>query len=984
MLCGSATPARLLTAAAERGHHVLALTDKNTLAGAPLFFERAVAAGIRPLIGAELSEGGVRAVALVEDNTGYENLCRLITGVCARRGTGVGSALAQSIPGLSAGLQFLVADEGFVRELTEAGMNRRRLWLALDPAADGSFATDRLVACGRRLGLPLAGVCRALCVDSCSDLPVLRLLAAIRKGGTYDGIAETDVPGAAASLRGPQELRFQYRAFPEAIRNNRRLADRCCGFKLLPRPPVFPRFPCPGEMSARAFLRQLCAEGIRRRYGEIPSESAEYRLQRELRIIEKLGFCEYFLVVWDIVRHARARNAPVAGRGSGGSSIVAYVLGITNTCPLEHNIPFERFLHEGREDFPDLDVDFCWRIRDDVIDYVFRRWGSERVAMVGMHNMFQERMALRETMKAFGYAGEEVAALENAALKKSSRSEQILRLARRLVGLPRNFSVHPGGVVIGRKPIRFYVPVQRASKGVTITQYDKDGIEAIRLVKLDLLGNRALSTIRAACDLVRDRHDEEIDIESLPPADPPTVRLLHSGATIGCNQLESPAMRHLLRMTRPCGRRDVMKALALIRPGGASMGMKEVFVRRLRGLEPVPAGHPEADGILRGTGGVMIYEDDVTMVAAVLMDEPLPVADRFRKAIQKCRNDEARRRLAHAFMRRCRRNAVAPEYAKAMWLQMAKFTSYSFCRAHAASYALLGYACGWLKVHYPLEFWCAALRNNQSMYHPRVYVEEAKRAGIRFLLPDVNRSESEFGIERGAIRIGLNFVKGLGPAGVFRILETRRAGSFPDLEGFLARTKLGIEQARALVLCGAFDGLGPNRPSLMLQLHLLFRSRRWGRRVARGLKGLPGENATVASDYSPERKYLEERRVLGINVRKHLMAVYRAAVARRVNSDSRSLARRIGARVAIAALVEAQRTTQTTAGQPMLFITLEDEYGLFEALVGSNLYSRIGGPLREYGPYLIFGQVADQYDSINVRVQEILLACPREKEHSEP
>ena len=304
-------------------------------------------------------------------------------------------------------------------------------------------------------------------------------------------------------------------------------------------------------------------------------------------------------------------------------------------------------------------------------------------------------------------------------------------------------------------------------------------------------------------------HGKQIDIEALPPNDPSTIRLLQAADTIGCNQLESPAMRHLLKMLAPADVRDVMKALALIRPGAASIGMKEVFVRRHRGLESVPPGHPKVDAILKDTYGVMLYEDDVILVAAALLGCALAEADGFRKAIQQCRSQEDRLRLSRQFIKRCQVNGVAPEYAKDIWVQVAKFNEYSFCRAHAASYALLAYAGAYLKSHYPLEFWTAALNNNQSMYHPRVYVEQAKRAGIKFLLPDVNRSDREFKIEGNSIRVGLNFVAGLGPVAVEKILRARdKHGPFAGLTDFLNRTGLGPEEARSLVLCGAFDFTG--------------------------------------------------------------------------------------------------------------------------------------------------------------------------------
>ncbi|KKK96042.1 hypothetical protein LCGC14_2666750, partial [marine sediment metagenome] len=421
------------------------------------------------------------------------------------------------------------------------------------------------------------------------------------------------------------------------------------------------KFETPDGSSVAGFLRQLCRRGIARRYRAGPPRGTGRRLNMELGLIERMGFAEYFLVVWDIVQYARGHGAGVAGRGSGASSLVAYLLGITNVCPLRHELPFERFLHEGREDFPDLDVDFCWRIRDDVIDYAFNRWGAEHVAMVSMHGTFQEASALRETAKAFGLSDRQISRMEVDGADRQ-RADAIERLSRRIMNLPRNLSVHPGGIVIGRKPMDHYAPIQRSAKGVMITQYDKDGVEAVGLVKLDLLGNRNLSTIRHACEELTRRH-APVDVEAIAPDDPETLATLRSGDTVGCNQLESPAMRHLLKMLAPRDVSDVMKALAMIRPGAASIGMKEIFVRRHRGLEAVPAMPPGVREILADTYGVMLYEDDVMLVAAAMVggESALTEGDRFRRAIQKCRDDEKRLALSREFLARCRANGVDDE-----------------------------------------------------------------------------------------------------------------------------------------------------------------------------------------------------------------------------------------------------------------------------------------------------------------------------------
>jgi DNA polymerase III alpha subunit len=967
-------PERLAALAARAGHTRLAVTDVNNLYGAPRFHRCAVEAGLKPIIGAELRDGRHAVVALVADETGYRNLCRVLTRLHGEQPFRLADHLAAYSDGLH-----LVLVGGGVAALAPR-LPRGRLWVGIDGGARRGAAIAERCALAARHRLPVVATAAALLPEP-GDADVARVLAAVRTGRNIDDVPADQLPPPAAHLRRPRRLAAELAACPQALRNNRRLADQCAAFRLLPRRAVFPAFSRPGGPAARDTLRRLCRGGLRRRYGPIPPPEAEARLDRELRLIERMGFAEYFLVVWDIVRHARRRGAPVAGRGSGASSLVAYVLGITNVCPLTYRLPFERFLHERRDDFPDLDVDFCWRIRDDVIDDAFRRWGADRAAMVCTHNTFQPRSALRETAKAFGFSDEQIS--RGAALQRDARLGRITALSRRLIDLPRHLSVHPGGIVIGREPIDHYVPVQPAVKGVRITHYDKDGIEAAGLVKLDLLGNRSLSTVRYACDLLR-RRGEAVDVEALPPDDPATVATLCAADTVGCNQLESPAMRHLLRMMQPRHVRDVMKALALIRPGAASIGMKEAFIRRHRGLERAPRGDPQTDALLRDTYGVMLYEDDVMLVAAALLGATLPEGDRFRKAVQHCRDDDERRRLSDEFLARCRANGIDPAYAKALWVQMAKFNAYSFCRAHAGSYALLAYAGAYLKTHAPLEFWTAALNNNQSMYPLRVYVACAQRSGVCFRLPDANRSIEEFAVDDGAIRVGLNVVEGLGPAAVEDILHARRRAPFAGLTDFLGRTHLSADQARALILCGAFDFTGRTRPALMMELNLFARRGRPRRTDRPAALDTPSPALPQPPrDYALRRKYTDELRILGFAVGGHVMALWRPRLAGRTDADSRHLPRRVGRRVRIAGVLEAQRTTRTDRGQTMMFLTLDDEHGLFEAALFPDALRRTRAPFDRYGPYLLTGTVEDQYGAVTITAGRVELAFPSRRPAAE-
>ncbi|MDP6380871.1 MAG: DNA polymerase III subunit alpha, partial [Phycisphaerae bacterium] len=529
----------------------------------------------------------------------------------------------------------------------------------------------------------------------------------------------------------------------------------------------------------------------------------------------------YFLVVARIVGHARELDIPVVGRGSGAGSIVAYLLGITSVDPLRFNIPFERFLNPGRKDLPDLDIDFCWRLRDEVIDNVYKTYGTEHVAMISTHNTFRRRSAFREIAKVFGIANNVISRIAGTLLDNYEEGRlpadledvpvdeetlrTIMRLARKVDGFPHHLSIHCGGIVISDKTIDSYVPLEVAAKGIAITQYEMEAIEDIGLVKIDLLGNRGLSAIREAVQIVGKQEGIKLRPEKFPDGDAETMELIQSGRTLACCQLESPAMRHLLVMLKPESVHRIVQALALIRPAPASIGMKEAFVRRARGLEPPRFAHPSLREVLGDTYGIMLYEDDAMLVASTLAGLSLEEGDRLRKAIKKSRTKEKLLEVSRYFLKRAARNGIPPEAAKDIWIQMAKFTEYSFCRAHAAGYGLVAYQAAYLKAHHPAGYMVAAINNLQGIYPTRVHVWEAKRMGIEVLPPCVNHSEAEFSLVDGRIRMGVAQVKGLSTQTMEAILKQRAKAPFRDVRDFMVRVRPGLGEVESLVLVGGFD-----------------------------------------------------------------------------------------------------------------------------------------------------------------------------------
>ena len=792
------------------------------------------------------------------------------------------------------------------------------VWLIRDRAGYANLC--RLIS-SRKLGRAHADTTGLVRVDRVTDATfarkeewrVHRLLSAIRQNTLVAHVENVASPEAY--------LRDDVEAAPE----DERLAESC-DWDFLPAAKIFPK-----DQGGMERLRALCEAGMAWRYPDGPPRE---RIERELAVIGKLGYADYFVVVHDIVRYSRDRGLPVAGRGSGASSVVAYLLGITNVCPIAYDLPFERFLHEGRKDYPDIDVDFSWRVRDDVLAHVFERFGD--VAMVSTHITFQPRSAFREAAKAFGYSDDQVTLLQKGCVDVPDRPK-LERAARALLGLPRHLSVHPGGIVLRPDGA---APLERAEKGVIVTQYDKDTVEAAGLVKIDLLGNRALSTIRETLDIVERTTGKRLDVETLP-VDEASVRLLREARTIGCNQLESPAMRSLIRMMRPADAKGLMKALALIRPGAASCGMKEAFVRRERGLES-----PPARGLLPDTHEIMLYEDDAMLVVSALTGLSLAEGDRFRRRVQKLKTDEERVAVSGEFLELAVRHGTDREVAKDLWIQMAKFTEFSFCRAHAASYAVLAWASCWLAAHHPVAHWVAALNNNQGLYDARVYLEQAKREGIAIRLPCAQKSGLEFSEEEGAIRVGFSRIFGIEQREVASILEAR---PFASLGDFLARTRISKPSLRNLVLCGALDWTGLPRPRILMSARA------------------KGREAPAIRDFAEEEKFSRELEILGLSARRHILRY----LAPPRDFDSRGLEASAGKRVRLLGIMATSRIAETSKAEPMEFLTMEDEHGLFEVVLFPQVFRRCRAYIGTLGPYEVVGKVETRYDVTVVTAESV-------------
>jgi len=812
----------LVEAARHMHSPALALTDTNGLYGAVPFHRAARKAGIHPVFGVEITgEENTQAVILAKNLKGFGELCRIITD----RQLCPDFSLADRLRSCSDDVILLSPDRHLLDEIARARGGRNlyaeltalgNRWststgkgLIPNPATriagrhqkfPPGVARWHLFDFARQHGLPVVATNRVFFIRP-EDWEVHRLLSAIRTSTTL----HTLPPGATvppdAWLKPEAEMTRLFRDAPDAIRNTHRIAEQCDVSLELGRAKL-PLFPLPAGEPAPALLRRLAEAGMHRLYSGTTRGAARVRLEKELTVIRQLKLEPYFLIVWDIVREAAARDIPTVGRGSAANSLVCRVLDITEVDPIRYNLYFERFLSLERSDYPDIDIDFPWNRRDEMLDYVFDKYGHEHVALISTHVHFRSRSLIREVGKALGVPVPEIDAFTKTLPHFSGLAElatvretvpecrhlpmedepysTIIKLSRRIEGFPRHLSIHCGGIVISPSPITDLIPLQKTPKGFAVTQYDMYPVEDMGLLKIDLLAQKGLAVLSDTVRDVQANYGVTIDFSNgtlqIPPAsfkkgehfypvplrqaqgdrfgssvtrvnpadDPKTRALVKEGRTIGCFYIESPGMRNLLQKLGVETFEMLTAASSIIRPGVSDSGMMKAFIDRHNGRETVRYLHPKLEPILHETFGVMIYQEDVIKVAHAIAGMSLGEAEGLRKCMSKKRDWEAMENYRERFITGALKNGVGPDIAHELWRQMESFAGYAFCKAHSASFALVSYQTAWLKAHYPAEFMAAVLSNQGGFYDTCAYVEEARRLGLTLLPPDINHSEDRF------------------------------------------------------------------------------------------------------------------------------------------------------------------------------------------------------------------------------------------------
>ena len=973
-------PEKLCAAARERGMTTLALTDRNGLYAIPRFIEAARNAGIAPIIGAEAVTDTHRALLVAKDPEGYANLCRLLSDLHCLSNFDLRSALSKYFRGLA-----VISDD---RHILTALHTQKDcdLFVELSPGHDMHEA----LALARESGLPPLATSRALFLGT-EDIQLHRVLRAISLNTKLSRLKPGETAAETDYLFAADEIARFFSHYPEALENTLKVAQMCRNDWDFSRT-VFPSFRNLEKEEAFVELEHRARQGAITRYGRI-DEVVEARLVKELEIIGKKGFADYFLVVEEIAN----RSKLTCGRGSAAASLVAYCLGITHVDPIRYNLFFERFLNEGRTDPPDIDIDFPWDERDSVLDFAFARYGSGRAAMVANQVGFKGRAAVREVAKVYGLPESEIKevterisgfwradrtadAMSHHPLFKQEKLprdwEDIFRIARRLQGHLRHLSLHCGGLVIVPDEIRRYVPVEMSKKGLPMIQWEKDQAEDAGLVKIDILGNRSLAVIRDTLAAVREHCGIEIDYAAWQPlSDEKTRELLRQGRTMGCFYVESPSIRLVLR--KVWGENPATHALeadlfevlvqvsSLIRPAANSLVLE--YVARLRGKEWEPA-HPLLREVLDETYGIAIYQEQITRVSMAMAGFSAFEGDQLRKIISKKHKEKTLEDFRRRFFKGGTEKGVPASVLEATWEQILSFAGYSFCKPHSASYALVSAKSAYLKANFTAEFMAAVISNEGGYYSTFAYISESRRLGLSILPPEINESQYRYTGRGQCIRIGLMQVKGLTREGAERFLREReQGGKFRSFADFLGRARIDRADIERVVMSGCFDALEgkEKRPGLLWELLYSTRKQSGGMDLLfpteAELPSPPGYDETIVLRHESE--------TLGMLVSRHPLTLHRQHILRHKPIRAKEMLNHAGRHVTMIGWWITTKTIQDKHGRPMEFISFEDTTAIFDATFFPDVYAKFCRRLSQRRPYLLKGVIDEEFGVATLRVR---------------
>ena len=1028
----------LVKRAKELGMEHLAITDHGSMFGVIDFYKAAKSEGINPIIGCEVyiaprdrheayEVDGTRyyhLILLAENNTGYKNLVQLVSKaniegmyykprvdkeLLRRYSEGIiclSACIAGEIPAWIIRGDMERAEKSLQEYLEIFGRDNFFIEIQNHGMEEEQKANAGLIQLAEKYNLDLVATNDAHYLKR-EDSEFHDILLCIQMGKTVDDPGRMKFSGTDFYLKSEEEMAAMFPAYPEALSNTVKIANRChVEFDFESR--HLPNFPLPEGMTDEQYLRKLCEDNLSSHYPEETKEVRD-RLEYELGVIHQMGFDSYFLIVWDFINYARSQNIPVGpGRGSAAGSIVAYLLGITDIDPLKYSLLFERFLNPERVTMPDIDVDFCYVRRPEVIEYVKRRYGEDHVAQIATFGTLAAKGAIRDVGRALNMSFSEVSKVTKLippelgiTIKKSIETSRDLRylyqdspevkklldFAMGVEGLPRHSSTHAAGVVIARNPLTDYLPVT-VSEGTLVTQYDKDHVEELGLLKMDFLGLRTLTVLEDTKENIKKNRGIDIDLRQIPLVDEKTSELLCKGNTGAVFQMESSGMTNLIKELRPEGFTDLIPLVALYRPGPLGSGMVDDFIGGRHGTKQVTYMHPLLEPILKETFGVVLYQEQVMQIVQVLAGFTLGQADLLRRAMGK---KKAAILMAQKenFLKGCEENGIDSELANKIFDLLTHFADYGFNKSHSAAYAYVAWQTAYLKANYPEEFMAAMLTSVMDTADKvSVYIEQCRHMGIAVLPPDINASSVSFSVDGNAIRFGLAAVRNVGEAALRDLEQERDAnGPFTSLMDFCSRIDMRTINKRvieSLIKCGAFDSLGVRRAQLLDVLAATVDAAAVAQKDrASGQMGLfdDDEINTVVEVHLRDIPEVDtntmltwEKEITGFYITGHPLDAYKQVMTGFTDIGA-VLAEKVqdGKTVRVGGMIVSAKRIATKKGDTMCFVTLEDYTNSIEVVVFPKVFYDSVNYLEPDSAVMISGKVNYTDEGIKILADRI---CP--------
>ena len=1021
----------------EMGQTALAITDHGVMYGAVYLYKECIKQGIKPIIGCEIyvTRGGrfdksgngkeklAHLILLAENNEGYQNLIK----ICSKAWTEgyyhrpradhellekyhEGLIVTSACVGGEVPQAILNGDMDEARKVIEFYINtfgKDNYFLEIQNHGLPEEAAVRpvLASLAKEYGLGLVAT-NDFHYTKKEDARSQEIKLCISTGKTLDDPYHFHFANDEFYCKSGDEMRAILGNFPGAIENTRVIADRC-NVELTFGEHKLPSFDVPEGETAASYLRKLCEKALPERYAVV-TDKERSRMDYELGVIDKMGFSDYFLIVMDFIHYAKSHGIPIGpGRGSAAGSIVSYLLHITEVDPLRFDLLFERFLNPARVSMPDIDTDLCYRRRGEVIEYLARKYGSDQVAQIITFGTLAARAVIRDVGRVTNMPLREVDRIAKmvpvgpgVTLKKTMEGSREFRdlydsdtTVHRLIdhcldleGISRNSGTHAAGVVICSKPVEEYVPIQLTQDGFIQTQYEKDQVEQLGLLKMDLLGLRNLTVIHDALEMIRENRCIDLDINKIPSEDEETCKMLCDGDTIGVFQSESSGFTSLLMQLHPERFEDLIPMVALYRPGPLGSGMAEDFIKRKHGKIPVEYPHPSLEPILKETYGVILYQEQVMQIASVMGGFSLGQADMLRRAMGH-KEPEILQQNRETFVDGAVANGVDDRTANYVFDLMVHFAGYGFNKSHSVCYGWIAWQTAYLKAHYRPEFMAAMMTcYNGDRDKVSRYISDTRRAGVVIAAPDVNLSEAYFSVKGDKILFGLDGIQNVGEGAVRSIIEARKQGGpFKSLSDFVERADnrgLNSRACESLIRCGALDSLGANRSQLLAALpEALGDAQSIRNERASGQLNLFGGEETPETivypdlpDMDPKEKIEWERKLLGFYVSGHPLDSYKEQLKActplyHLTAEGNQYDGRM---VTIGGTISRIKGTMTKKGQPMGYVTIEDYDGEVETVVFPSVWETVRPILAEDAAVAIRGRVQANERDVRVLAEEII------------